>query len=322
MLQRFMLKSHTVSFRGALVVFNFLLVCAHSQGFSESVTPSSEVSSSSLSSEKQVQNAPEKISQSATSSEKSKSNKKRTHLSKGSPSEASTKNIPGLETVVVDPSEDVVPLVDEKHPSKEVLKDELQKLVELQKTMQQQITELQAKIEKTDAQAKKSTEKINMLTRKTGATGRALDTLLQRTKLSGYVEQGWRAYTYAPRTAEYLGADGDNGNTFNLRKYVVRNSAQFSDKASWVAEVEYEDAGKNEITVEQSEFIYNYKPWLTARAGLIIPTVTPTNVNHEGTNRYLVDRPLVDQLIMPTTYRDLGVGISGFVPVLKKSAFN
>src|SRR5262249_8024325 len=84
----------------------------------------------------------------------------------------------------------------------------------------------------------------------------------------------------------------------------------------------YEDAGRDEITVEQSEFVYNYRPWLSIRSGLIVPTVSQVNVNHDGTMRYLVDRPLVDTFIVPSTYRDLGIGIWGYVPVHKQSAID
>ncbi|MBY0449235.1 MAG: hypothetical protein K2X01_01240 [Cyanobacteria bacterium] len=133
---------------------------------------------------------------------------------------------------------------------------------------------------------------------------------------------GYRAYYNAPRTSEYLSANGKDGNTFDIRRVSIRTNVQFNEQSSWYNEVEYEDAGKDEISIEESRFIYTHKPWLTFQAGLMIPQVTWTNVNHDGPTRKLVDRPLVDQLVIPSTYRDLGVGFTGVIPVLKRSAIS
>jgi hypothetical protein len=49
---------------------------------------------------------------------------------------------------------------------------------------------------------------------------------------------------------------------------------------------------------------------------------TTTAMNHDAPLRLLVDRPLVDQMIIPSTYSDLGVGLTGVLPVGRRSAMN
>lgn len=223
--------------------------------------------------------------------------------------------------VSVDTSLDVKPVQQER------MEEQLSALIEAQQKMAAQIDALKTDLQKTNARGRKVAKKLLTTARTVNTQQSSIDNLLKRVRVGGYVEHGWRHYTNAPNTSEYLGAAGagefdEDGNSFDNRRLVIRTNVQFTERASWIGEIEYEDAGTDGISVEQSEFLYNYKPWLNVRAGIIIPTLSQINVNHEGTSRLLVDRPLVDQFIVPSTYRDLGVGAWGFVPVGKKSALN
>lgn len=194
----------------------------------------------------------------------------------------------------------------------------MNKLQQLEAEMQT----LKARLQESNVATSDTQKKLAAVSRNSAFQGKTLDSLMQRARLSGYSEFGWRAYDNAPRTSEYLGANGEDRNSFDIRRFVLRANTQFTEKASWIGEVEFEDAGLDSIQVEQSEFLYNVAPWLNLRAGLLIPTLSVVNVNHEGTSRLLVDRPMIDYYVIPSTYRDLGVGITGFVPVLKQSAIN
>lgn len=206
--------------------------------------------------------------------------------------------------------------------SKEDAQRQLQQLVQAQQAMMQQIETLKVRIEKNEAQSNENTGQLSAMSEESKAQAGALESLTKRTRLGGYVEAGWRTFGNAPRTGEFLGANGESRNSFDLRRAVLRPIVQFTDKAGWIGEVEFEDAGLDGIAIEQSEFYYTHKPWLNLRAGLMVPQMTVTSWLHEGTNRLLVDRPLVDQFVVPSTYRDLGVGISGVIPLLEESAMN
>lgn len=233
-----------------------------------------------------------------------------------------------MEAVQMDPNTPSFPAAMETpiaNPGKlslEEAKDQLQDMLDVQKTMMQQIQVLQARIENAETETADTRQQMQALANTTQQQAGAIDTLSQRVRVSGYGEMGWRMFTHAPRTDEYLEADGGDGNLFDLRRINLRYNVQFTEKASWYGEVEMEDAGLDEISVEESAFNYSYKPWLNFRAGLLIPQLTYTNVNHDGPARLLVDRPLVDQFVVPSTYRDLGAGIYGFVPLKKHGAFN
>ena len=231
------------------------------------------------------------------------------------------------QTVQLDPNAPLIPkstdtVVNTDGLTLEQAKKYLAEMMLAQRAMMQQMSVLQARIEKTEVKATQAVQKADDLSAQVDDHSGTIDSLLQKPNISGYAEMGYRAYTHAPRTSEYLGANGKNGNTFDLRRVNLRTNVQFNEKATWYNEVEYEDAAKDEISIEESRFIYTHKPWLTFQAGLMIPQVTWTNVNHDGPTRKLVDRPLVDQFVIPSTYRDLGAGFTGVIPVLKRSAIS
>ncbi len=225
--------------------------------------------------------------------------------------------------LILDPNAPVIPLmVDrpltlEKDLSAEDANAYLQNLLEAQAKLIHHVKVLQARIERTEARSAANTNKIKGNIQENRVQNATLNSIAQRTTVSGYAEMGGRVFSNAPLTGEFLGAKGD-GNLFDLRRVNLRTNVQFTKKASWYAEVEYEDAGADFVGLEESAFTYAHRPWLNVRSGLMLPNLTWTNVNHDGPSRLLVDRPLVDQLVIPSTYRDLGVGIYGTLPISKK----
>lgn len=231
-----------------------------------------------------------------------------------------------LEPVEVDPRMPVIPLaaartVDMDNMTLDEAKEALSSLIKAQEKMMGQMQVLQARIEQTEAITAQNQQAIQANAQQQANDASMLKTLAHRAYLTGYVEQGWRAYSHAPRLEEYLDANGKNGNTYDLRRVVLRPRVNFTDKASWYGELEVEDAF-HEVIIEESVFNYAYKPWLNLKSGLMILPYTYTSVNHDGPLRLLVDRPLVDQFVIPSTYQDLGVGVSGMVPVGRRGGFN
>ncbi len=226
-------------------------------------------------------------------------------------------------SLTLDPEEPVIPLVVdrpaflEKDLSLEAANAYLENLLEAQAKLINHVRVLQARIERTEARSSANTNKIKDNIQENKIQNATLNSVARRTTISGYAEMGARAFSNAPGTGEFLGAKGD-GNLFDFRRVNIRTNVQFTKKASWYAEVEYEDAGADFVGLEESVFTYAYKPALNIRSGLMLPNLTWTNVNHDGPKRLLVDRPLVDQFVIPSTYRDLGVGIYGTLPISKK----
>ena len=230
-----------------------------------------------------------------------------------------------LETVEVNPNMPVIPITVERPintdgMSLDEAKQALKSLSDAQTKMMQQMQMLQARIEKTEEQQQAAQQQMMTNAQQTKSNTSTLDALAKRVHISGAVEMGWRVYSHGPRTEEFLDADNQNSNTFDVRRVELYPQVTFTDKASWLGEIEFEDAGEDEISVEQSVFNYAWKPWMNVHGGLMVLPYTETSLNHDGYQRLLVDRPLMDFYIIPTTYRDLGVGLTGAVPVSKHNA--
>ena len=99
-----------------------------------------------------------------------------------------------------------------------------------------------------------------------------------------------------------------NGN-MDVHRMVMFFGYQFNDKTSFVTELEFEHV--KEIYVEQAFLNYNIRPNTSLRAGLMLVPMGIVNEYHEPTTFNGVERPSVDKYIIPTTWREIGFGISG-----------
>lgn len=97
----------------------------------------------------------------------------------------------------------------------------------------------------------------------------------------------------------------------NLKRFVLFVGHRFNSWAAVYSETEVEDA--HELELEQA--YVELTPWskLGVRAGLVIVPLGLTNLHHEPPMFHGVTRPLVDQLIIPSTWRELGAGVFGEV---------
>jgi len=107
----------------------------------------------------------------------------------------------------------------------------------------------------------------------------------------------------------YNQPEGKNGE-LNVTRMVLLVGYNFDERTQFVSEFEYEDAG-NEIFVEQAFINYNVANNVNLRGGLMIVPMGIINEYHEPTTFNGVNRPLVDRLIVPTTWREVGVGVNG-----------
>ena len=106
--------------------------------------------------------------------------------------------------------------------------------------------------------------------------------------------------------------------TVTLERAVLFVGHQFSNKISFFSELELENAkiaagesGAGEIAMEQAFLKFNLNPSHYLVAGLFVPRIGILNENHLPVNFNGVERPIVEQLIIPATWRELGVGFYG-----------
>jgi hypothetical protein len=115
----------------------------------------------------------------------------------------------------------------------------------------------------------------------------------------------------------------------NLDRVVLFVGHKFNNKISFFSELELED-GKvtggeagGEIALEQAFLKFNATKDIYITAGLFIPRIGIINENHLPTTFNGNDRPFVERFIIPSTWREIGIGVYGnlrVVPGLNYSA--
>ncbi|HXO84232.1 MAG TPA: hypothetical protein VN803_01780, partial [Gemmatimonadales bacterium] len=107
----------------------------------------------------------------------------------------------------------------------------------------------------------------------------------------------------------------------NLRRFVIYLAHTFTDRLSFRSEVELEDAkveggsAGGEVALEQAILDYRVADRMTLRTGLLLAPMGIINETHEPPTFNGVDRPAFDHDVIPTTWRELGIGIVGTVPL-------
>lgn len=106
----------------------------------------------------------------------------------------------------------------------------------------------------------------------------------------------------------------------NLTRNVLFIGHRFGPKISLFSELEIEDAkvagGEfgGEVAMEQVFLKFDVSRHTYLTAGLIIPRIGITNENHLPTSFNGVDRPYVENDIIPATWREIGVAAYGQIP--------
>ncbi|MCK4561738.1 MAG: hypothetical protein KAT78_02430, partial [Flavobacteriaceae bacterium] len=108
---------------------------------------------------------------------------------------------------------------------------------------------------------------------------------------------------------DYNEPDGSTPGKLDVHRLVLLFGYKFNDKVSFLTEIEYEHV--KEVFVEQAFVNYNVNANFNIKGGLMLVPMGIINEYHEPPTFYGVERPGVDHDIVPTTWREIGVGVSG-----------
>ena len=105
-------------------------------------------------------------------------------------------------------------------------------------------------------------------------------------------------------------------NTADLRRFVLLLGHRFSDQLVFNSEIEWEHAvssasDRGETEIEQAFLDYSFQPGLHVKTGLFLMPFGFINTAHEPPAYYGVERNFVETLIIPSTWREGGVGVYG-----------
>jgi hypothetical protein len=101
----------------------------------------------------------------------------------------------------------------------------------------------------------------------------------------------------------------------DVRRAVIGIEHRFDEKTKFVSEFEWEHAitsatDKGEAAVEQLYVEREFNNGLHGKAGLFLIPAGLLNLNHEPTAYYGVERNFVETAIIPSTWREAGLGLS------------
>jgi hypothetical protein len=119
--------------------------------------------------------------------------------------------------------------------------------------------------------------------------------------------------------SKYPGRDS----AFEARRFVMFLFSPITDHISLATEIEWENGGtpvKRDGQLSLGEVLLEFtvvdvKLWefLTLRGGVLLMPLGRLNVNHDAPSLELTDRPLMHQYIIPTTWWEMGAGLTGRV---------
>ena len=106
--------------------------------------------------------------------------------------------------------------------------------------------------------------------------------------------------------------------TMTLERAVLFVGHQFNEKIAFFSELELENAkvaagesGTGEISMEQAYLKFNLNARQYLVAGLFVPRIGLLNENHLPSNFNGVERTIVETVVIPATWRELGIGFYG-----------
>jgi hypothetical protein len=127
-----------------------------------------------------------------------------------------------------------------------------------------------------------------------------------QTNLSGYMEVHFNEPTQE-------GQDGQ----LDFHRFVLLVAHQFTDRMRFVGELELEHAfvegleESGELELEQAYVDFLLERSFNVRAGMLLMPVGIINERHEPPVFNGVERPLVDTVIIPSTWFEVGAGVYG-----------
>lgn len=97
----------------------------------------------------------------------------------------------------------------------------------------------------------------------------------------------------------------------DVHRFIMLFGYSFSNKTQFVSEIEFEHV--KEVYIEQAFLQHKINNFINFRAGLMLTPMGLTNEYHEPNLFRGVERPLIDNYIAPTTWREIGAGFMGYI---------
>lgn len=108
---------------------------------------------------------------------------------------------------------------------------------------------------------------------------------------------------------QILNKDTRYNSILDVHRLVMFLGYNFSSKTQFISEIEFEHV--SEVYVEQMYMQQKLNKYINLQAGLLLVPMGIINLYHEPTTFNGVERPLIDNKLTPTTWREIGFGAQG-----------
>ena len=147
-----------------------------------------------------------------------------------------------------------------------------------------------------------------------------LTNLGRNTYVGGYMDVEFRATEASESslrdTPNTPASDRNEFDTFRQFRFIPFIYSDVSERIKLAAELEFEfegiGGGRNgEVIVEFANIDFLITDWINWRGGVILEPLGKVNLVHDTPLQDMVDRPMVSQMIIPTTLSGTGMGFYG-----------
>jgi hypothetical protein len=126
---------------------------------------------------------------------------------------------------------------------------------------------------------------------------------------------GYGEVTYSNTVSDTLGTS----DTADAQRFILYTGYKFTDWLILNSEIEFEhgttsatvSSGSGSVSVEFLTLDFLAREWANARLGLVLVPMGFINEIHEPVYFHGVNRPEVERVIIPTTWREIGAGVFG-----------
>ncbi|MEI6709058.1 MAG: hypothetical protein WCK96_18195 [Methylococcales bacterium] len=198
-------------------------------------------------------------------------------------------------------------------PATKAPSEDVQKLARKTDVLSQEVEKLRTNLAIPEDKALKSAYGLGPAASKVYQSSKGLS-------IGGYGEGNYQAK---------VGDKGDSNDTANMERMVLYAGYKFTDKILFNSELEFERGStgegaesKGEVSVEFASLDFFLHPMANARAGLMLMPMGFINRIHEPLFYFGNHRPMVEQVIIPSTWREMGAGVFGSItPDLSYTAY-
>jgi hypothetical protein len=108
-----------------------------------------------------------------------------------------------------------------------------------------------------------------------------------------------------------LNAEVRQNGVLDVHRFIMLLGYSFNNRTQFISEIEFEHV--IEVYIEQAFLQHKINNFVNFRAGLMLTPMGITNEYHEPNLFRGVERPMIDNHISPTTWREIGAGFMGYI---------